>query len=167
MREQFLYSLLTHGSSVSFFCVRLCGFIILSYLCSSIKSRSLRLTHQPSIGCHGGQGTMRKNSINFKNILNMETNRINPYFAAKFLTASIQELVEYFNSSVNNHGQTSIRAVYDQLLIHEFMRRGIDVSTVHQGKTTNFTRTVAYDKENNKLMIAEPKVDGQSESQGK
>ena len=97
----------------------------------------------------------------------METNCINPDFAAKFLTASIQELVEYFNSSVNNHGWTSMRAVYDQLLIHEFMRRGIDVSAVHQGKTTNFTRTIAFDEENNKLVIAEPKVDGQRESQGK
>ena len=97
----------------------------------------------------------------------METNRINQDFPARFLTASIQELVEYFNSSVNNHGWTSMRAVYDQMLIHEFMRRGIDVSAVHQGKTTNFTRTVAYDEENNKLVIAEPKVDGQRESQGK
>ena len=157
MREQFLFSLLTHGSSVSFFCVRLCGFIILSYLCSSIKSRSLWLTHQPSIGCHGGQGTMRKIFIHFKIILNMETNRINQDFPARFLTASIQELVEYFNSSVNNRGWTSMRAVYDQLLIHEFMRRGIDVSAVHQGKTTNFTRTVAYDEENNKLVSAEGK----------
>ena len=87
----------------------------------------------------------------------MQTNRINPDFAAKFLTASIQELVEYFNSSVNNHGWTSMRAVYDQLLIHEFMRRGIDVSAVLQGKTTYFTRTVAYDKENKKLVIAHGK----------
>ena len=157
MREQFLFFLLTHGSSVSFFCVLFCCFIILSYLCSSIKSRSLRLTHQPSIGCHGGQGTMRKIFIHFKIILNMETNCINPNFPARFLTASIQELVEYFNSSVNNHGWTSMRAVYDQMLIHEFMRRGIDVSAVHQGKTTNFTRTVAYDKENNKLVIAKGK----------
>ena len=97
----------------------------------------------------------------------METNRLKQDFEASFMTASIQELVEYFNSSVNNHGWTSMRAVYDQMLIHEFMRRGIDVSAVHQGKTTNFTRTVAYDGENNKLVIAEPKVDGQRESQGK
>ena len=97
----------------------------------------------------------------------METNRINPDFAASFLTASIQELVEYFNQSVNNRGWTSMRAVHDQMLIHEFMRRGNDVSAVHQGKTTNFTRTVAFDEENNKLVIAEPKVDGQRESQGK
>jgi len=87
----------------------------------------------------------------------MKEHLSNPNFAAKFLTASVQELVEYFNSSVNNHGWTSMRAVYDQMLIHEFMRRGIDVSAVHQGKTTNFTRTVAYDEENNKLVIAEGK----------
>ncbi len=97
----------------------------------------------------------------------MKEHLSNPDFAAKLLTASIQELIEYFNSSVNNHGWTSVRAVYDQLLIHEFMRRGIDVSAVHQGKTTNFTRTVAYDEENNKLVIAEPKVNDQREIQEK
>ena len=97
----------------------------------------------------------------------METNRLNQDFPARFLTASIQELVEFFNQSVNNHGWTSMRAVYDQMLIDEFMRRGIDVSAVHEGNTTDFTRAVVYDSENNKLVIAEPKVDDQKESQGK
>ena len=87
----------------------------------------------------------------------METNRINPDFVAIFLTASIQELVEFFNQSVNNRGWTSMRAVHDQMLIHEFMRRGIDVSAIHKGKTTDFTHTVTYDKEHNKLVIADEK----------
>ena len=87
----------------------------------------------------------------------METNRINPDFAASFLTASIQELVEFFNQSVNNRGWTSMRAVHDQMLIHEFMRRGIDVSAIHEGNTTDFTHAVTYDKEHNKLVIADGK----------
>ena len=84
----------------------------------------------------------------------METNRINPDFAASFLTASIQELVESFNREVDNKGWTSMRAVHDQMLIHEFMRRGIDISAVHEGNSTYFTRPVAYDEEHNKLVIA-------------
>ena len=85
----------------------------------------------------------------------METNRIDKDFPARFLTASIQELVEFFNQSVNNRGWTSMRAVHDQMLIHEFMRRGIDVSAIHEGNTTDFTHAVTYDKEHNKLLIAE------------
>ena len=84
----------------------------------------------------------------------METNRIDKDFPARFLTASIQELVEFFNQSVNNCGWTSLRAVHDQMLIHEFMRRGIDVSAIHEGNTTDFTRAVVYDDEHNKLVIA-------------
>ena len=84
----------------------------------------------------------------------MKTNISNHDFAARFLTASIQELVEFFNQSVNNRGWTSMRAVHDQMLIHEFMRRGIDVSAVHEGNTTDFTRAVVYEKEHNKLVIA-------------
>ena len=87
----------------------------------------------------------------------METNRFNQDFPARFLTASIQELVEFFNQSVNNRGWTSMRAVYDQMLIQEFMRRGIDVSAIHEGNTTDFTHAVVYDKEHNKLVIAEGK----------
>jgi len=97
----------------------------------------------------------------------METNRLKQDFAASFTTASIQELVESFNHSANNRGWTSMRAVHDQMLIQEFMRRGIDISAIHEGNITNFSHAVVYDDEHNKLVIAEPKVDGQRESQGK
>ena len=83
----------------------------------------------------------------------METNCFNQDFAAKFLSASIQELVEFFNQSVNNRGWTSMRAVYDQMLIQEFMRRGIDISAIHEGNTTNFTHKVVYDESQRKLLI--------------
>ena len=87
----------------------------------------------------------------------METIHFDQDFPARFLTASIQELVEFFNQSVNNRGWTSMRAVYDQMLIDEFMRRGIDVSAIHEGNTTDFTHAVVYDSEHNKLVIAEGK----------
>lgn len=87
-----------------------------SYFCSSIKSRSLRLTHQPSKGCHGGQGTMRKNYINFKIILIMKEHLSNPDFATPVEFASIQDIVDKLNYSVGNPGWTSARAAHDMLL---------------------------------------------------
>lgn len=87
----------------------------------------------------------------------METKHFNQAFAAKFQAASIQELVEIFNHYVGNHGWTSMRAAHDQMLIHEFMRRGIDISAIHEGNTTYFTRKVVYDESQRKLLIAQDK----------
>lgn len=87
----------------------------------------------------------------------METSISNHDFAARVLTASIQELVDIFNQSVGNRGWTSMRAVHDQLLIQELMRRGIDISAIHEGNTTSFTNKVVYDETQQKLLIAEDK----------
>ncbi len=87
----------------------------------------------------------------------METNISNHDFAARFLTASIQELVDIFNQSVGNRGWTSMRAVHDQMLISEIIRRGIDISAIHEGNTTDFTRKVVYDESQRKLLIAQDK----------
>ena len=87
----------------------------------------------------------------------MKTNISNHDFAARFLTASIQELVDIFNQSVGNHGWTSMRVVHDQMLIHEFMRRGIDISAIHVGNTTDFTHGVVYDEKQRKLLIVQDK----------
>ena len=87
----------------------------------------------------------------------METKISNPDFAARFKAASIQELVDIFNQSVGNRGWSSVRAVHDQILIQEFKRRGIDISAIHEGNTTDFTRKVVYDESQRKLLIAEDK----------
>ena len=87
----------------------------------------------------------------------METKHFNQDFAAKFKAASIQELVEIFNHSVGNRGWTSMRAVHDQMLISEFIRRGIAVSAIHKGNTTDFTHKVIYDESQRKLLIATDK----------
>lgn len=85
----------------------------------------------------------------------METKYFNQDFAAKFQAASVQELVDIFNQSVCNRGWSSMRAVHDQMLIQEFMRRGIDISAIHEGNTTDFTRKVVYDESQRKLLIAQ------------
>jgi hypothetical protein len=63
----------------------------------------------------------------------------------------IPELVTVFNYQVGNTGWTGMRAYHDQALIDEFQRRGIDVSTVYDGKVISFTKPVTYNITNNIL----------------
>ena len=51
-------------------------------------------------------------------------------FAARFAAGTLTSLVESFNNQVGNRGFNSARAAYDQALIDELVRRGIDVSAV-------------------------------------
>ena len=37
--------------------------------------------------------------------------------------------------------------------IQEFMRRGIDISAIHEGNTTSFTNKVVYDETHRRLLI--------------
>ena len=65
---------------------------------------------------------------------------------------ALPELVNIFNSQVQNRGWSSMRAYHDQALIDEFRRRGIDITAVSDGKTTSFARPVRYDLPDNKLI---------------
>ena len=64
-------------------------------------------------------------------------------------------------------GWTSARAAHDMMLVDTLINLGVDVSEIKKGNTVSFLHKVAYDKEHNKLVIAEPKVDDQRGSQGK
>lgn len=132
---------------------------LFSYLCRSIKSRSLRLTHQPSIRMPrwSRYDAEVKLVIHFKMILSMETVDFYAKYAAEFCAASTQSLVETFNKSVGNYGWSSMRATYHAALIDEFVRRGIDISAIHDGKSTSFAHRVVLSNEQNKLVIAEGK----------
>ena len=57
-------------------------------------------------------------------------------FAARFAADSIQSLI-----------------AHDMALIHELVRRGIDISAVSDGHATSFARRVAL--EDNRLVIAQ------------
>lgn len=56
-------------------------------------------------------------------------------FAARFAAGTLTSLVESFNNQVGKRGFNSARAAYDQALIDELVRRGIDVSAVFNGTT--------------------------------
>ena len=74
-------------------------------------------------------------------------------YALQFADMQIPELVTVFNHQVDNPGWTGMRAYHDQALIDEFLHRGIDVSTVYDGKTIIFAHPVRYNLSNNQLEI--------------
>lgn len=74
-------------------------------------------------------------------------------FAARFAAASTQSLVEEFNRQVGSNAWTSARAVHDQALIAEFRRRGIDISTVNDGNSTDFNHHVRLNETTHSLIL--------------
>lgn len=72
-------------------------------------------------------------------------------FAARFAAGTLSSLVESFNNQVGKRGFNSARTAYDQALIDELVRRGIDVSAVFDGTTISFAHYVGLD--NNSLVI--------------
>ena len=74
-------------------------------------------------------------------------------FALRFADMQIPELVTVFNAQVQNRGWSSMRAYYDQALLDEFQRRGIDTSAVSNGETIAFVHPIRYDLPNNKLVV--------------
>ncbi len=74
-------------------------------------------------------------------------------YAARFAVASNQSLVESFNRVVGNPGWTSMRANCIEALIDEFRNRGIDISAVNDGRSTDFNHHVRLDETVNRLIL--------------
>ena len=66
-------------------------------------------------------------------------------YALQFADMQISELVTVFNRQVGIRSWSSMRAYHDQALIDEFQHRGIDVSSVYDGKTITFAHPVKYE----------------------
>ena len=66
-------------------------------------------------------------------------------FALQFADMQITELVNIFNRQVGNQGWVGMRGYHDCALIDEFLRRGIDVSAIYNGKAISFAHPVRYD----------------------
>ena len=73
-------------------------------------------------------------------------------YALQFADMQIPELVTVFNHQVGNTCWTGMRSYHDQALIDEFQRRGIDISSVYDGKAITFVRPVRYDIADNRLI---------------
>ena len=76
-------------------------------------------------------------------------------FAAQFAAASLQSLINTFNSQVGLRTWTSQRAQHDAALIAELQHRGIDVSAIHDGITTSFAHRVALSPDEKSLIITD------------
>lgn len=74
-------------------------------------------------------------------------------YAARFAAATSQSLVESFNKEVGNTGWTSMRASFIAALIDEFRNRGIDISVVNDGRSTDFNHHVRLDETENRLIL--------------
>ena len=76
-------------------------------------------------------------------------------FAAQFGAASLQSLINTFNSQVGLRAWSSQRALHDAALIAELQHRGIDVSVVYDGTSTSFTHRVTLSSDEKSLIIAD------------
>ena len=72
-------------------------------------------------------------------------------FALQFADFQIEDLVASFNREVHNNGWVGMRALHDRALIDESIRRGIDISCVHDGHSTWFSHHVRYNIDEHKL----------------
>ena len=74
-------------------------------------------------------------------------------YALRFADMQISELVSVSNDQVQNRGWSSMRAYHDQALIDEFQRRGIDTTSVYDGKTITFVHPVKCPLPCNQLVV--------------
>jgi len=74
-------------------------------------------------------------------------------FALRFADMQIPELITIFNAQVQSRGWSSMRAYHDHALLDEFQRRGIDISSVYDGRAISFVHPVRYDLPNKKLVV--------------
>ena len=82
----------------------------------------------------------------------MSKNKFYQEYAARFAAATNKSLVESFNKEVGNTGWTSMRANFIAALIGEFQNRGIDISAVNDGRSTDFNHHVRLDATANRLI---------------
>ena len=91
-------------------------------------------------------------------------NNNQPYseFTERFSAATLQSLIESFNSQVGNRGIGSARAAHDVALIKELRRRGIDISavTTDEGQIVTFTHKVKLNEAGNALVTIGDYVPG-------
>ena len=131
-----------------------------NYLLLSLKRRIFALetsravifgwTRQPSIGSHGGQYDVVV--LTSKTFQIMQQHIYYTKYALQFAEMQIPELVNTFNALIDNRGWTCMRSYHDQALIDEFQRRGIDITTICDGKAISFAHPIQYDILGNRLV---------------
>ena len=94
-----------------------------SYLCTrNIKSSRFKRTRQPSFRNHGGQGTMWKIKLNFKNILKWKRT-----FYHNSLHSSLKHLSLHFLNLLMHRLETMVST---QLVLHTIMLSSMSLFVV-------------------------------------
>lgn len=83
----------------------------------------------------------------------MGKNKFHQEYAERFVAAPLHSLVEFFNNEVGVPGWVSMRACCIAALIDEFRTRGIDISAVNDGRSTDFNHHVRLDETGNRLIL--------------
>ena len=83
----------------------------------------------------------------------MSKNKFYEEYALRFAAASNQSLVETFNKEVGNPGWTSMRANFIEALIDEFRNRGINITAVNDGRSTDYNHHIRLDETKNRLIL--------------
>lgn len=83
----------------------------------------------------------------------MNQNLSYTHYAAIFAQEDLNTLFANFNREVGLRGFNSERAAYDVALIHEFIRRGIDVSAIYDGTTIKFANLITIDEANKAIVL--------------
>lgn len=84
-----------------------------------------------------------------------QTNSRYNFYLAKLSSASVSQLVQYFNKMVGSNAWTSERAAHDTALIDTLINKGIDVSAVYDGTCISFKHKVSYDATQKRLSLVE------------
>lgn len=74
-------------------------------------------------------------------------------FAVRFAASTLTSLVENFNQQVGKRAFNSAHAAFDQALVAELIKRGIDISAVFDGTVISFSNKVRLD--NKSLVVCE------------
>lgn len=84
----------------------------------------------------------------------MNQNLSYTHYAVLFAQEDLLTLIANFNREVGLRGFNSQRAAHDVALIHEFIRRGLDVSAIYDGTSISFANRITIDEAGKAIYIA-------------
>ena len=75
-------------------------------------------------------------------------------FTERLRSATLQELVDSYNSQVGNPGWVSAKGRFLHALYHEFKRREIDITVIDSGAGLRLDKRIVLDVSGKRVMIA-------------
>lgn len=76
-------------------------------------------------------------------------------YTERLRSASIQKLVDGYNSQVGNRGWVSSKGCYLYALYYEFKNRNIDISVIDTGTGLRLDRRIKLDTSGDRVLLSE------------